>query len=192
MERQSLAAASDRADKVTVSINVCAYAGMPAMLTAEQRQYFDKLFSDKYAPDTMRFWANPPQLRSVLPGQQPKAEKPPPKDGAQSAGPPVQRGGAPGPPGAAPGRVPPAPPARPAPGSAPPPVPQRPAPAPMGAMGSVRRAPPPPPPGSAGLLALQPPRIEPTSPFRTLYSHRSSLALRHTAMLPSGGLPGRY
>eukprot|EP00955_Chlamydomonas_euryale_P005832 62187-Chlamydomonas_euryale.AAC.1 len=63
LEKQALAG-RERADKVTLSVNVFAYAGMPAVLTAEQRTYFDKLFSDPHAPDCMRFWSNPPPVRS--------------------------------------------------------------------------------------------------------------------------------
>ncbi len=39
------------------------------------RAYFDKLFSDQYAPDCMRFWATPPISKSVLPGQKPPQQQ---------------------------------------------------------------------------------------------------------------------
>ncbi|KAG1675453.1 hypothetical protein FOA52_001752 [Chlamydomonas sp. UWO 241] len=143
LERISLG--SDRPEKVKLTVNAIAYAGMPALLSTEQKNYYDRLFSHSHAPDCMRFWANPPPMKSVLPGMLPPgvASRRESDSGGADAG--RARGPPHGPPGHQPGRGPSAvAPQRPAPGGAPPPVPMRPAPVPGAA--SVRRAPPPPPP----------------------------------------------
>lgn len=162
LERYNMSSPADRRDKVNLLSSVFVFAGMPEHLSPPQRQYFDKVFSDQYAPDCMRFWTQPPQTKSVLPGQQrreePRSQAPPPQQQQQQQGAaPVQY--RPGPPSAGgapvPQRAPPNPgqPMRPPPqpmGSGAPPVPQRPAPGaapqPMGPP-LVRRAPPPPPGG---------------------------------------------
>lgn len=161
-ERQHMVAESERPDHVVLEVNVFAYSGMPQQLTSEQKTYFDKLFSDPFAPESLRFWANAPAnaVPKPLPApskatdatpqeqqqQQQRTGPPPqPQPGQPQRGPPPGPGpyGAPpirpGLPGPSQGMPRPAP----GQGAPPPPVPMRPAP---GAP-PMRRPPPPPPAG---------------------------------------------
>lgn len=144
LERYHMTAEADRAESVLINVNAFAYAGMPDMLSAEQRTYFDKLFSDQFAPEALRFWQNPPAGARPLPP--PPSPGPAPGAADGRAAPPAGSGGSPGqgqqPYGGVPGQQPQGGYAQGPPGQGPPP-PQRPPPpgVPPG------RSPPPPGPG---------------------------------------------
>lgn len=164
LERQSMANAADRKERVTLPCSVFAYADMRDMLSPEQFKYFDSAFKDQNMPECLRFgYVRMPQLPGIP--SQPLAARNAASgtQGGPAAGPPGQAGaapagGAPGPQLARPSTTPGA-----ASNSGPsmsggsmmrPPgvMPQRPPPgAPLGAASAaapgVRRAPPPPPPG---------------------------------------------
>ncbi len=141
LERRNMMNAADRPTTVTLLANCFAYSGMPEHLSKEQREHFDTLFASEFAPEAMKNWKVPPQVRSL--------------PAAIAAAAARQGGAAPPAPGARPGSGGPPPPgARPATGPRPgappggaPPVPQRLGPGQAGMAPPVpsRRAPPPPP-----------------------------------------------
>ncbi len=144
LERRNMASATDRPPNVTLPANCFAYAGMPELLTKEQREFYDQLFSSEHAPEAMKNWTVPPQLRALPPVLAAAAAKA--VNAVRSAGAPP---GQPARPGAPPGGAPLARPStQPGAGGPPPPRPAAPGQAPPGqAPPVVRRAAPPPPPG---------------------------------------------
>lgn len=145
MERRNMTNAADRPPSVNLPANCFAYAGMPELLTKEQKDYYDKLFSSEHAPEAMKAWTLPPPVRTLQGAVVAQGRGGPAPQGRPGAVPqgqaPTPGARGPPPPGGPPGRPP-------GPGGAAPPVPQRPA---LGQPGFasgpsiVRRAPPPPP-----------------------------------------------
>ena len=117
------------------SQRLCFDLWIPPALSS-QKAFYDKLFSDQFAPDSMRFWMQPPP-KSVLPGPttppKPTAEQLKAQNDRLTGGSSDQKEG-----------------------GGPPPPPRQPSPAPGGA---PSRGPPPPP--GAGGAPLQRPSVAP-------------------------------